>query len=155
MPAPQTNCFYQQSKRMIRRKKKSKLSWGHRKTRERNRMIAALDADCRQRIVWDRDKNVCQQCGKTEGQRHEDGTPVQVQWSHIVSRAVTSLRWESENCLAHCSKCHCWFTNNHTAGIAWFEDKFPERWAFLKTQMQANLKYGDTQIRELYEQLGS
>lgn len=117
-------------------------------------MIAALDAETRQMVVWDRDHNTCQQCGKAEGQRHKDGSPVQVQWSHIVARAVTSLRWVPENSMAHCSKCHCWFTNHHTEGIAWFEERFPRRWQFLKEQMQANLQFGDTQIRELYERLG-
>lgn len=77
-------------------------------------------------IVRLRDGNICQRCGKwVEGSnRHV---------SHVSPESAgTSLRWNPINMKVLCYHCHInwWHKNPRKAG-AWFNEKFPERAAFI------------------------
>ena len=98
-------------------------------TLKRNRIIAELDAACRKRVVEDRDNNTCQKCGAFAGQwDSERGRFVKIQWSHIYTREYHCVRWDDDNSMAKCDRCHLWFTHHHTQGVRWFSEKFPCRW---------------------------
>lgn len=119
------------------------------KTLKNNRMIRALDAACRA-LIFERDENRCQRCGRTEGEFHPDGFPVVLQWSHVKGRRFHGLRWEPDNSKVLCSKCHMWWGNNPILAIDWFVKKWPERWANITRVLQLNPK---TNVRALYEAL--
>lgn len=119
------------------------------KTASKNRMILALDKHCRA-IVFERDQNICQRCGRTEGEFHLDGFPVILQWSHVKGRRFHGLRWEPDNSKILCSKCHAWWGNNPVLAMDWFIKKFPERWENIIRVLQLNPK---TNVREVYEAL--
>lgn len=143
-------------KRIPLRRGKKKLSWAKRRTREKNRMIKALDDACRERVRVCRDEEICQKCGKVGGTFHEDGYPVIPQWAHIIRRGASqAIRWLDINSCCLCSKCHFWFDNNKEAGMIWFSVKFPDRFAALQQYMFKSISFGYTEIKELYEQLGA
>jgi hypothetical protein len=120
----------------------------------KNRMIAVLDKACRQRTVIDRDHNTCQRCGKQDGEWDpEVRRPTVIQWSHIKGRRYLALRWDDDNSLAHCDRCHTWFTHNHILGLDWFSKKFPERWERIKRVLEACPQTKDADIRARVEEL--
>lgn len=125
------------------------------KTQKRNRMIKALDAACRLRVVIERDENICQRCGKENGSSHEDGYPVIIQWCHVHTREYHITRWEDDNSFAGCSKCHVWFDNHKVMSFDWFRKNWPERWERLQTLLQSNCKTGTTFVRDLHQELRS
>lgn len=108
-------------------------------------MIAALDADCRQR-VFERDQSTCQRAGVSDC----NGP---LQWSHVISREVKCLRWEEENSQVMCLGHHHWWHMNHSQAILWFSTNWPERWEHLQRTANFSVKFGEMQIRELFEQL--
>lgn len=108
------------------------------RTLAKNRMYRDLDAACRQRTVIERDGNTCQRCGKKHGEWDaEIERYVVIQWSHIKGRRYLALRWDDDNSLAHCDRCHAWFGNNPILGLDWFAKKFPERWERIVRHLQA------------------
>jgi transposase len=54
------------------------------------------------RVVWKRDKGICQRCGK------RSGSAVQMHIHHIVSFAIKELRTEPSNLVLLCDPCHHW-----------------------------------------------
>jgi hypothetical protein len=119
---------------MIRRSKKAV---------SRNRMILALDAACRARVM-ERD-GCCQRCGATIS---SDGSPLQ--WSHCHSHRHYCLRWDDENSKILCKGCHCWWTNNPGLAFDFFSKKWPERWERITKVLQSNPK---VRVKDLYEEL--
>jgi hypothetical protein len=69
-----------------------------------------------------RDKWTCQRCGRTRDQ-------VQIQWSHVVTRAAKSIKFATWNLLALCggNGCHKWVDSHKTEAMAWWREKWPDR----------------------------
>ena len=70
-----------------------------------------------------REKEVCEKCGKTQGQFHG---------SHILGLgAYSSMGAELENLLCLCAGCHRWSPHSWHAepleNATWFDDKWPGR----------------------------
>jgi hypothetical protein len=57
------------------------------------------------KIVWKRDKNLCQKCGKNHNEEKFRGT---FHIHHIVSFKVVELRASPENLILLCRSCHLW-----------------------------------------------
>ena len=77
------------------------------------------------RLVQERDGNICQWCGNLcYGRNHHV--------SHVVRRSnSTALRWDMANVKTLCQGCHhTWHQDEFTA-IAWFQGKFPLRHEYL------------------------
>ncbi len=55
--------------------------------------------------VWERDKAICQRCGKNHNQPKARGT---FHIHHIVSFEVKKLRTSVDNLILFCAKCHRW-----------------------------------------------
>ena len=53
----------------------------------------------------------CMRCGATEG----------LQCAHIISRRYLATRWNDENAIAFCLRCHKWQTERPLEGEEWFE----------------------------------
>jgi hypothetical protein len=124
------------------------------RTLRKNRMIKALDAACRKRVVQERDGETCQRCHATIGTWDKElQRPVIIQWAHIQSREYYILRWEDINSLALCDRCHVWLDNHKVLGFDWFAKKYPERWEMILRVLQGPAKTGEAFIRELYEAL--
>lgn len=80
-----------------------------------------LDALCRRLVVELRDNNTCQRCGANE----------RIQWAHIHTRRVKSLRWRAENSLALCAGCHLHWHHHPLEAVQEFCAKFPTRASLL------------------------
>lgn len=53
----------------------------------------------------------CERCGKEE----------RLQWHHVYTRRLLSLRWEPDNLVCLCAGCHLWWHQNTLAAAEWFE----------------------------------
>lgn len=117
----------------------------------KKRMIGLLDKAAREQIVIERDHNVCQRCGRREGEWDSMGmVTVKIQWSHVHSRRFHCIRWDPDNSKALCQRCHCWWTNNPGLAFDWFSKKFPERWERVTRVLQSGARVN---VRALYEEL--
>lgn len=140
------------------RKKKADHS-RRKKTLSKRRMVLALDKAARQEIVIERDQNVCQRCGWKDGDVYGlwskigDTYRVIIQWAHVHTREYYCTRWEPDNSLALCSRCHVWFDNHKVLSFDWFAKKFPDRWERITRVLQSgNNKTTDADIRELWRE---
>jgi len=75
----------------------------------RRTLIAEIDALAR-RATFERAKRGCERCGTRD----------RLQWHHVFSRAIVSLRWDLDNLLCLCSGCHLWWHHNPLEAAAWF-----------------------------------
>ena len=127
------------------------------KRRTKRGMVIDLDRVARQEIVVDRDANVCQRCGACEGIRFETGhgpdiLPAVIQWAHVHTREYYITRWEPDNSLALCSRCHVWLDNHKVLGFDWFAKKFPDRWERIKRILHSGTKTNDAWVKALWEE---
>ena len=66
---------------------------------------------------------LCERCGGSGA----------LEWHHVISRRVRTLRWRPENAVALCLPCHRWWHSGPRAALAWFVAQFgPERLAMLR-----------------------
>ena len=82
-----------------------------------------------------RDDYTCQHCGKKV-------TGVNCHASHVIPVSRSGyLRCEPLNMKAMCYHCHInWWHKHPIEAGAWFTDKFPERWEYLKELHKQRLK---------------
>lgn len=104
----------------------------------------ACDKLARHLIVVLRDKNTCQRCGN----KGDDG--FKIDWSHVHTRRIKSLRWSKENSKALCAGCHMWWAAYREQSRAWFIQKFPERWTALQAHLQHKHKAPDLDLVRQY-----
>jgi len=109
------------------------------KTRQRRRMMVALDADARRR-VFERDKFSCMRCGKSAN----------LQWCHVLSRRNVSLRWELDNAMTLDAGCHMFWHHEPALAVDWFKRNFSEQWDRL---MALRILDPKVNIRERFEGL--
>lgn len=77
-------------------------------------------------VVRKRDKR-CQRCGNE----------LTLQNSHTISRTNYFLRWDEQNCIALCYKCHIYFWHKSPLEAAkWFMETFPDRYAYLMSNKE-------------------
>lgn len=114
-----------------------------RKKGERSKLIALLIKTAKQ-IVYIRDKNTCQHCGKLVS-----GINRQASHVHPVSGG-SPLRWDPLNMKVLCYRCHFhfWHLNPAESGI-WFREKFPDRWEYIQNNKQPQ----DLSIPQLQDEL--
>lgn len=78
-----------------------------------------LDRLCRE-LVFRRDGHRCRKCGATK----------RLQWSHVHSRRLLSLRWDPMNSMCLCVRCHLfWWHKEPLEAAAWFAETFGPAWA--------------------------
>jgi 5-methylcytosine-specific restriction endonuclease McrA len=92
------------------------------------------------KVVRQRDKQ-CQRCGTTEN----------LQCSHVLPRTFISVRWNPENAIALCYRCHIywWHKYPHEA-VAWFDAKWPGRYQAMRDITNLGIK---TKPDEEYKKL--
>jgi hypothetical protein len=129
------------------------------KRRTKRGMVIDLDRVARAEIIEDRDRNICQRCGDFAGKvgtewagRFEREFVVVIQWAHVHTREYYITRWEPDNSLALCSRCHVWFDNHKVLSLDWFAKKFPERWERIKRILQGNCKTTDADVRQMWKE---
>jgi hypothetical protein len=64
--------------------------------------------------------NKCERCPKS-------GEHYALEWAHIKTRSILSMRWVLLNCLLFCKECHEWSHKNEKKRDEWIEEKFPGR----------------------------
>jgi len=110
----------------------------HRRAKTPRQLLRArLDRLARE-ATFRRDK-VCQRCG---GEKP-------LQWCHVHTRAIISLRHDLDNCLVLCAGDHLWWHQHPLEAIIWFCDKFPERAKRLAIRRQVKTK-PDLKAIEVY-----
>ena len=71
-----------------------------------------------------RKKGLCIRCG-----RSQFNTPIEC--AHIIGRSNIPLRWDANNAVPLCLDCHRWGHANPRLFMEWFENKFPDRYAYI------------------------
>lgn len=104
----------------------------------------ACDKLARHLIVVLRDNNTCQRCGN----RGDDG--YKIDWSHVHTRRIKSLRWAWENSKALCAGCHMWWGAYREQSREWFINKYPERWMVLQAHLQQKRRAPDLELIKLH-----
>jgi 5-methylcytosine-specific restriction endonuclease McrA len=93
--------------------------------------VAALDKLCRE-VVLERDHGKCCRCN----------TPRDLEWAHVHTRRLHSMRWMLENSLALCHDCHRWWHDRPMAAAEWWAHTYPDRMKKL-TRMQGTVTKPD------------
>ena len=109
--------------------------------------IKALDDLCR-RLVFLRDRFFCVKCLQLKKSHNRE----RLQWAHIHTRGVHSLRWEPDNSLCLCSGCHYQGHLHPTEFSRWFEAAYPKRAAHLTLLRQTKRKIDRVAMRLWLEQ---
>lgn len=83
----------------------------------------------------------CLHCGKTES----------LQCSHVLPRTFMSVRWDLDNAITLCFRCHIywWHKYPHEA-VAWYDTLYPGRYEDLRRVANQHIKVDRT---EKFEQL--
>lgn len=55
----------------------------------------------------------CERCGSSDC----------VQWAHIISRTYKRIKFDLDNCICLCKKCHKYFTNRPVEWELWITEK--------------------------------
>lgn len=109
----------------------------------RKKLIDDLDK-LSKKLVYIRDNYTCQRCGKNDGRDY--------QASHVIPvSAGMKLRWDLQNMKVLCHHCHLnWWHKNPLESAKWFEERFPERAAYLEEQ-KGLYKFSLSELEELKE----
>ena len=57
----------------------------------------------------------CERCGRSDGA---------LEWHHVITRRVRSLRWDPMNALALCLSCHRWWHAHPKLALEWFVERY-------------------------------
>lgn len=92
----------------------------------RKKLIDKLDIAVKAK-VRERDHSICQRCGK-----YVEGSNCHI--SHVIPvSGGNKLRWDMNNMKVLCYHDHInWWHKNPMEAAKWFEERFPERWAYLQ-----------------------
>lgn len=114
------------------------------KKTDRKKLIDRLDKVSR-KLVYLRDDYTCQHCGKRNGSDY--------QASHVIPvSAGAKLRWDLQNMKVLCYHCHLnWWHKNPLESARWFEQKFPERAAYLEANRGIK-KFSLLELEELEQE---
>jgi 5-methylcytosine-specific restriction endonuclease McrA len=104
--------------------------------------ILTLDSLCRQ-YVFMRDRFLCVKCLHLTKRRNGD----RLQFCHVYTRAIHSLRWDPENSMVLCSGHHLWWHREPAAAIKWWSELYPERERRLELLRQTPRKIDRVAIR--------
>lgn len=86
-------------------------------------------------FVLDRDAWTCQRCGS--------GGAGVAQWAHILSRSALAIRWDPDNSLVLCARCHQFFTLRPIDWQDWVDERYPGRWDLLRARRRNAEARGD------------
>lgn len=94
------------------------------------------------KVIRSRDGK-CLHCGKTEN----------LQCSHVLPRTYISVRWNTENAITLCYRCHIywWHKYPHEA-VAWYDSLFPGKYQDLKLLAEQHLKIDRKEVLEQLRQ---
>lgn len=85
-----------------------------------------------------RARGACQKCGKTTG----------LQCAHVISRVNHHTRWDLDNALALCLRCHIfWQHKNPHEFVRWYDEKYGN-YDVLKQRAQSIEKIDQESILE-------
>ena len=73
-----------------------------------------------------RSKGKCEHCGKVES----------LQCAHVLSRTNKHLRWNEDNALCLCTRCHLFWAHKSPLEFSdWFKKNYPIRYGFLMREV--------------------
>lgn len=112
----------------------------YKKKTELQKLKLKLEDLCKQ-IIRLRDKDTCQKCGKYVN-------PGDV--SHVVPKSRSSyLRYDLLNLKLLCRACHLyWWHKDILGAFEWFENKFPERYNYLKAHENDYKKWTVEELKD-------
>jgi hypothetical protein len=124
---------------MLRKKKKIKKS----KKPKRSTLVKKLDR-LFSAVIHKRDENKCQMCGREVGK---------MDCSHIYSRRCSALRWDMNNAVLKCVRCHkydklAWHQSPLSAALR-FIRKFPARAEYLRQVEYSGQLVKDWTVEEM------
>lgn len=78
---------------------------------------------------------------KRDGKCQRCGTIENLQCSHVLPRTFISVRWNPENAITLCYRCHIywWHKYPHDA-VEWFDEKWPGRYAAMRAITNSGIK---------------
>lgn len=76
-----------------------------------------------------------------------------LEWAHIKSRGICSIRHDPKNCVCLCNICHRYFTQNPDKFKSFIDWLDSERWDYLNKEMQKQMKPDYEKWIEYYKEL--
>jgi len=77
-------------------------------------------------LVKDLDRLAREATMQRAGRRCERcGTADRLQWHHVYSRRIQSLRWDLDNLVILCAGHHLWWHHNPMHAVEWFQEYAP------------------------------
>jgi 5-methylcytosine-specific restriction endonuclease McrA len=90
-----------------------------------------------------RSKGVCERCGSVKS----------LQCCHIFSRTYRSTRWDLDNLICMCAKCHFWSHKNPTLFTDWVYETRGQQYLILKEKFREITKLSEDDLQIAYEVL--
>ena len=88
----------------------------------------------------------CERCSVTRNQ-------AQLQTAHVITRSNLRLRYDINNLLCLCAKCHWDWHKNPLESIMWFNDAYKERSKYLMKHRNEFLKLTIDDYKEIIKNL--
>jgi len=88
---------------------------------EKNKLDALASEMCKKHS-----NRMCVRCGKRSP--NPDNLNEGLQWCHVITRGMLSLRWNLKNCLCLCASCHFWGHKYPIDFSLWLIKNFGEEW---------------------------
>jgi len=88
----------------------------------------------------------CEKCGAAKRQ-------AQLQCAHIYSRSNLRLRYDIQNVLCLCAKCHFWSHKNGLDFAIWVNDAWPERVRYLRKHKDEYTKLTVNDYKKIIKEL--
>ena len=100
------------------------------------------------RLAKQRDKYICQKCGKKVSGSKAHG-------SHVIPKSRSQLlRFDIMNIKCLCMFCHIrWWHLYPTDSGIWFRETFPDRYKYLERLKNEKKQWKRFELEELYKQL--
>lgn len=99
-------------------------------------------------LIRERADYTCERCGSQEPGRKSRA----IHCAHIHGRRGRSTRWDIDNAVCLCAKCHFWFTDHPTEFTLWLEEYLGHAYLDILREKALNLKkWSKSDLEEMYE----
>lgn len=103
--------------------------------------------DAFSKCIRERADYFCERCGL-----NCRNMPAYLDCSHIITRSSRSIRWDKNNAVAHCKKCHDWWHKHPAIAGRWADEYLGREHIdslYLKANSKLKRKYPKTEEKEI------
>lgn len=89
---------------------------------------------------------------RADGRRAHTDADEGVQWAHVYTRGMTYIRWDADNAVGLCARCHYAYTKNPGNWVRFMERTYPGRMQLvLRREIYGERLGGHVPLREVIE----